>query len=163
MADPMDVMLDYDYDDDAYKELEKQAGVDSRVGNHTAIVTKVSDDTWDDGSPRRKILFALATAGNAKADLTISKLPSPEEVKAKMATYTDKQKQGITLSRNIYKQFAQHYGVNPFKVQEGDEFRVKTYKTRRDKDGSGGFIRINALLPKTEESNGASSGGGPGF
>lgn len=160
MSDPMDVMLDYN--DEAYSELIKQADVDERVGKHNAIITKITDDTWDDGRPRRKILFSLLSAGNAKADLTVSPPPPPDVVKAESSKWEPKRRKGVAHSVTIFRQFAQHYGVNPMRVSEGDEFRVETNKTRREKDGSGGFIRVVAILPKAEATNGAASGG-PNF
>lgn len=49
-TDAMDAM--YDYNDEAYSQLIKDADVDERVGKHNAIVTKIEDGAWDDGRPR---------------------------------------------------------------------------------------------------------------
>lgn len=160
-TDAMDAM--YDYNDEAYSQLIKDADVDERVGKHNAIVTKIEDGAWDDGRPRRKILFSLVTAGNAKADLTVSPPPPPDVVKAEAKNWEPKVRKGVAHSVVIFRQFAQHYAVNPMKVQEGFECRVETNKTRREKDGSGGFIRVVAILPKQESTNGTAASGGPGF
>lgn len=152
----------YDYSDAAYDELIKESEIDNRVGEGPAIVTKVTDDNWPSGDPRRKIMFSLLFAGNAKADLTISPLPSPEVIQAEKGSWDAGKKRAIANQVSIFRQFAQHYGVSPMNVREGDEFRVKTTKTKRNPDGSGGFVRIIAVLAK-DAANGTAPTGGPGF
>lgn len=153
------------FSDAAYDELLEEAKIDDRVGEGNAIITKITDDLWPSGDPRRKVLFSLLFAANARADLTVGTVPSPEQVREEKSTWDSKKKKAIASTINIYKQFAEHYGVNPMSgLREGQEYRVKTVKTRQEKDGSGGFIRVIAILPKAGSANGsASASGGPGF
>lgn len=157
------------FSDAAYDELIKDAEKDDRAGEGNAIVLKITDDVWPSGDPRRKILFALLFAGNAKADLTIGDIPSPEQVAAEKGGWDAKKKKAISSAVTVARQFAQHYGKNPramdgpTAVREGDQFRVKTVVTKKQPDGSGGFCRVIALLSPTDSENGSAPVGGPGF
>lgn len=154
------------YSGEAYDEFLKDAAIDNRVGKHNAIVSKVEDGTWPSGDPRRKIQFSLLTAGNSKADLTWSPPPPLEELmklKASQAKEDVSKKKAIAAAISVARQCAQHYGKAVTDIREGDQFRVETVKTRRDKEtGTGGFIRVVALLAP-QDSNGASPSSGPGF
>lgn len=146
---PAELMLN----DEAYNQLLKDAEKDNRVGDHDAIIAKVTNDNWPSGDPRQKVDFVLVTANNAKADLTLSPPPSPAVVAAESANWEPGKKRGVAASINIYRQAIQHYGVaitseGRLDLKEGQRFKVKTAKTRRDEDGKGGFIRVIALLPK---------------
>lgn len=165
MTDALNAM----FDDAAYQELIDEAAKDDRAGEGNAIVLKITDDTWPDGGPRRKILFSLLFAGNAKADMTVGDIPSPEQVRAEKASWDSKKKKAIASAVNIAKQFAQHYGKNPrakdgeTAVREGDQYRVKSVVTKRNPDNSGGFARVIAILPPAGSEASAPSSGGPGF
>lgn len=160
MTDALNAM----FDDAAYDELIKEADVDNRVGEGNAIITKITDDLWPSGDKRRKVLFSLLFAGNAKADLTVSDLPSPEQVRAEKGTWDANKKRAIANSVALYRQFAQFYSVNPMSgLQEGQQYRVKTVKTKRNPDGSGGFVRIIAVLDPSAGSASTPAAGGPGF
>lgn len=154
--DPMQSMV---LQDSAYDELLKDAEMDNRVGDKNALVTTVMHDNWPSGDPRIKIGFVLTDAGNARADLTISEPPSPEVVKAEKKSWEQSKLRAIAGTVTMYRQLAQHYGTSPNAIKEGDTFRVKTVKTRRDEEtGKGGFIRVIAFLPATSAapaSNGA--------
>ena|SRR5687767_6525715 len=146
---PADLMLN----DEAYNQLLKDADKDSRVGDHDAIVAKVTNDLWPSGDPRQKVDFTLITANNAKADLTLSPPPSPEQVKAESAGWEPGKKKAIANAIAIYRQAITLYGVaikedGRLDLKEGQRFKVKTTKTRRDDEGKGGFIRVIALLSK---------------
>lgn len=140
--------MTYDYTDSAYDELIKDADKDNRVGDHLWMVTKSVHDTWPSGDPRIKVTGVLTTAGNAKADLTISPPPPPDVVKAQKDTWDQGKKRAIAATVTMYRQLAEHYQTVPEKLSEGDVFAVKTTKTRVDADGKGGFIRVVAFLAK---------------
>ncbi len=144
--------------DAAYDELLKEAEVDGRVGDKEALVASVVRDTWPSGDPRIKIGFVLTDARNAKADLTISPPPSPEVVKAEKASWEPGKLRAIANTVSMYRQCAEHYGTSPEAIKEGDTFRVKTVKTRRDEEGKGGFIRVVAFLPKSGAAAATGSG-----
>lgn len=140
--------MSYDYTDAAYDELLKDADRDNRVGDHLWMVTKVVHDSWPSGDPRMKITGNLQTANNAKADLTISPPPPPDVVKAESKTWEQGKKRAIAATVTMYRQLAEHYATAPENVSEGDVFAVKTTKTKRNEDGTGGFIRVIAFLSK---------------
>lgn len=165
MTDALSAM----FDDAAYSELIDEANKDDRAGEGNAIVLKITDDVWPSGDPRRKILFSLLFAGNAKADLTIGDIPSAEQVRAEKASWDSKKKKAIASAVSIAKQFAEHYGKNPravdgpTAVREGDQFRVKSVVTKRQPDGSGGFARIVSILSPTGNAPSTGGNNGPGF
>lgn len=154
-----------DYSGDVYDQLLKDAEVDNRVGKHKAIVVKVVHDTWDSGDPRHKFSFSLLTAGNAKADMTWSDPPSIEDIVAQKNNWEPAKKKGIASAVSLARQLAQHYSKRVVDIAEGDEFEVQTVKTRRDKDGSGGFIRVISFLPPGAVAGvqEGTSGKGPNF
>lgn len=167
MSDALDAMNLYS--DSAYDDLIKEADIDERVGKHQAVVVKVVHDTWESGDPRNKFGFTLLTAHNAKADLTLSPPPPPDVVAATKSTWEPGKKKAIAGAISMLRQLATHYSKRLSDIREGDTYYVQTAKTRREKDGTGGFIRVVAFLdPKT--ANGAAGGGGdatgsggPGF
>lgn len=162
MSENYDPMSAMNLQDSAYDELLKDAEMDNRVGDKQALVTSVVHDNWPSGDPRMKFGFVLTDANNAKADLTLSPPPTPEEVKAQKASWEPGKLRAIAQQVSIFRQFAQHYGISPDQIKEGDTFRVKTVKTRRDEEGKGGFIRVIAVLPKAPAA-GAATAGGPSF
>lgn len=145
-TDPFDVM--FDYNDAAYDDLIKDAEKDSRVGDHTAMVTEIERGAWDDGQPRLKVKFNLITANNAAADWTFSPPPPPDVMATERTAWEDKKKRAIASTVTMVRQLAEHYSTTPGKLKVGDTFKVKTAKTRVDKEGKGGFIRIVAFLAK---------------
>lgn len=149
MSETYDPMAAMGLNDSAYDELLKDAEMDNRVGDKQALVTTVVHDNWPSGDPRIKVGFVLTDAGNAKADLTISPPPPPEVVKAEKKSWEQGKLRAIAQTVSQYRQLAQHYGISPEQIKEGDGFRVKTVKTRRDEEGKGGFIRVIAFLPPT--------------
>ena len=145
MSDPMATM---NLDDSAYDELLKDADTDGRLGDREALVASVTHDTWPSGDPRIKVKFVLTDARNAAADLTISPPPSPEVVKAEKASWEPGKLRAIANTVSMYRQLATNYGISPDQIKEGDVFRIKTVKTKRLPDGSGGFVRCVAFLAK---------------
>ena len=137
------------YDDPIFDEL----GKDDRVGSHDWYVTEIKHDTWESGDPRTKIIGAILTAspdnkgGKPKADLTISPLPSLDEIKAHSKEWTRGKRMAVATARNIYKQLAELYHKSPDEqvldglepIAEGDVFRVHIEKNRE------GFCRVVAF------------------
>lgn len=140
--------------DEAYDQLLREAEKDNRLGDHDALVSKVVLDQWDDGRPRQKVTFVLLTANNAKADLTLSQLPTPEQVKAESATWEPGRKRGVANSIAICRQLAQHYGmaIDPAlgmpRFVEGTKYKVKTGKRSDKNDTSKYFVQVIAFLSK---------------
>jgi len=146
---------------DEYNDFLKDADKDNRVGDHEATITSIVDDTWPSGDARKKVMFALTTANNAVADLTISDLPDVATLKAEGAGYDNAKKKGIASGITIRKQLDQNYSKTVDDLAEGDTYKVKTVKTRVDSEGKGGFIRVIAFLPKDHATNGTAKGNVP--
>lgn len=144
--DPFD--FNFDLNSSAYDQLIKDAETDNRVGNHSALVSKIEKGAWPDGRPRLKVLMTLTTANNSMADWTFSPPLPPDQLAAVKSTLETKVIKGMANNIATARQLAQHYGVTPGQIKEGDSFKVKTRKDRVESDGSGGFIRIAAFLPK---------------
>lgn len=163
MSTNFDPMAAMQLDNSVYDELLKDAEMDNRVGDKQALVTTVVHDSWPSGDPRMKFNFVLTDANNARADLTLSPPPSPEVIKAEKKSWDQGKLRAIAGQVAIYRQFAQHYGISPDQIKEGDTFRVKTVKTKRDEEtGKGGFIRVIAVLPPTSGA-GATASSAAGF
>lgn len=131
-----------------YDDFLKEADRDDAIGPQKLLVSEVIDDSWPSGDPRRKVRGTLTTARNAKADLTISPPPSPEVLKAEGASYESGKKRAIANTINLYKQLGQHYGKSPQQIVAGDEYNVQVVRTKRNEDGSGGFLRVIGFLSK---------------
>lgn len=147
------------YTDSAYDDLINDAARDDRAGDHDFIVNEVIHDYWEkSGDPRTKIKGQLLTANNAKADVTLSPPPPPEIVAAEKASWEPNKKKAIAGAITLYRQLATEYGKSPdaevanglSPITEGDVFRVKTIVTKRNDDGTGGFVRVIAFKPKSE-------------
>ena len=140
-------MSDEILDDPAYTAFLNETNRDDRVGKHDVLVTEVRHETWEkSGEPRIKILGVLQTANNAKCDLTLSPPPPPEVIKAEGATWESGKKKAIASSITMQKNLMKWYSKKADQLQAGDVLRVQTAKTKIDKDGKGGFIRIVAVL-----------------
>lgn len=127
-------------------ELEK----DNRVGDHDFMVSEAIADSWPSGDPRFTIKGVLLTAGQAKCDLRWSPPPPASVVKTEMASWDGGKRKAVAQAVNLAKKLAEWYGKGIADLKQGDVLRVKTVKTRIDKDGKGGFIRVAAILPKTD-------------
>jgi hypothetical protein len=146
------------YDDSAYDDLIKDAERDDRAGDHDFLVDSVVHDLWPSGDPRTKIRGVLLTANGAKADLTLSPPPPPEVVRAESSGWTAAKKKAIAGAISLYRQLAKDYAKSPdvevanglTPIAEGDVFRVKTVITKRNDDGTGGFVRVIAFKSKAE-------------
>lgn len=165
-TDPMSIMLNQ-LDSSVYNDLIKEAETDNRVGDHEALVQKVTNDKWRDGGLRQKFMFVLLTANNAKADWTFSPPPTPEQVEKEKETWDAGKKRAIAGSIAQLRQLVKDYSVKLTKegyldIREGQKFNVKTVKTRREADGTGGFIRVVAFLAKDRPVGEAAASAGAG-
>ena len=152
-TDPMSLMLE-SLNDQAYNDLLRDAATDNRIGAHDALVNKVVVDAWDDGRIRQKVQFTLLTANNAKADVTLSKLPTPEEVKEESAGWDQGRKRGVAHSIAMARQLVQNYGlaIDPatglFGFAEGQRYKVQTGKRTDRNDKAKYFVTVVAFLAK---------------
>lgn len=164
-----DALNQFDFNDEAYKDLLDDAKKDDRVGPQTGVVVSVVDDQWPSGDDRRKVVFQLPARNNAKADLTWS-VPPPDTKeesarrKEGKGEWDTAKVQGVAKAINVGRQLAQHYGLNsPLDIQQGETYRINVGRSKRNLDGSGGFLRVNAFLAP-EGANGAGGGSdGPSF
>lgn len=140
MSEPIN-FSDYD---DVMTDLNR----DNRVGDHDFMVSDVISDTWPSGDARHTVKGVLLTAGQAKADLRWSPPPPASVVKAEMSKWDGGKRKAVAQAVSLAKKLAEYYGKTVDGLKAGDVLRVKTVKTRIDKDGKGGFIRIAAILPK---------------
>lgn len=140
----------------AYDDFLKETDRDNRIGKHHVMVSSAVADTWPSGDPRIKVVVNLTTAGNAKADITFSELPSPETVKAESAGWDQGKRKAIAGGIQMRKALAAHYGKTPETLAVGDEFDVQTGASKKNTDGSY-FVRVVAILPP-----GAAKGAVPG-
>ena len=134
----------------AYDTFIDEAEKEDRIGEHDAVVDSIELGSWPSGDKRYKIQFMLITARMAKADLTLNELETPEELEARAPTMEQWQKRKAAQETKIYRVLAQHYNVmDLMKIERGDTFRVKTYKTKVDPiTQKGGFIRVGMILEK---------------
>lgn len=157
-------MSEDNYDDAVYDAFIKSANKDNRVGDHDWIVSTVKHEAWDDGTPRIKIIGNLITANNAKADLTISPPPPKEIIASEGASWNAGKKKAIASAIQAHRNFAKFYGKTAETIVEGDLFRVKTVLTKRNLDGTGGFVRVIAILdPKAKVAAPPSDSDAPPF
>lgn len=144
-------MSDFDWD-----AFTKEAEKDTRVGKHHFIITDVVHDAWPSGDARHKFRGVLATAGNAKTDMTLSDAPTVEQAMEAKANGDSKRMRGIAFAKKNHDMLAK-YGKTAATLDVGDELRVETTK---DKDG---FVRVFKILAETAEPDMKSASGGPGF
>lgn len=157
-SDPFDI--NFDFGAEAYDNLIAEADRDDRVGDHRFLVTEVNRGKWPDGQPQLKVKGVLVTADNAKTDWTFSPPPSAETL-ASGVKMEKKMQKAIASAITMARQLTEHYTKTPGQIKAGDEFNVKTVKTRYDeKTQKGGFIRIIAFLPKDAAVGGQGASGG---
>lgn len=139
-----------------WDDLDKEASVDNRIGNHDFTVDRVIPGTWPSGESYYELDGRLTTANNFNLKQRFSVAPTEEEVTANKANWDQARKKGAILAHNNELVLANEYGTSLDKIKAGDTFRVKTdYQT---KDGKK-YIRLINFLPKTTalSGNGTSS------
>ena len=144
-------MSDFNWD-----AFTAEAEKDNRLGKQMFVITDVVHDTWNDGRARHKFRGVLATAGNAKCDLTLNDPPTADEAKEAQAAGDAKRMRGIAFSYKNHETLAK-YGKSVTTLAEGDEIRVEVTK---DKEG---FVRAQRILPPDAMTQTSSGAGGPGF
>jgi hypothetical protein len=128
-----------------WDDLDKEASVDDRIGNHEFTVDKVSSGTWPSGDVYYELDGRLTTAGNFNLRQRFSPAPSEEDVVANKATWDRNMKKAMVLAHQNAEVLAAEYGTKLEDIKAGDTFRVKTdYQT---KDGKK-YIRLISFLPK---------------
>jgi len=129
-----------------WDELDKEASVDNRIGNHDFLVDAVSEGYWPSGEKYYELIGRLTTANNFNLQQRFSAAPSEQEVRDNKASWDQARKRGALLAHNNEKVLAEDYQTSLDKIRSGQSFRVKTdYQT---KDGKK-YIRIISFLPKT--------------
>lgn len=130
-----------------WDELDKEASVDDRLGNHDFLVDKVTEGVWPSGDPYYELDGRLTTASNFNLKQRFSPAPTDEEAAANRANWDKQMKRAMVLAHGNAVVLAEHYHTKLEDIKAGDTFRVKTdYQT---KDGKK-YIRLIRFLPKTE-------------
>lgn len=128
-----------------WDDLDKEASVDDRIGNHDFIVDKVVTGTWPSGDVYYELDGRLTTAHNFNLRQRISPGPTEEEVVANKASWDRNMKQAKLIAHQNDEVLAKEYGTSLDQIQPGTTLRVQTdYQT---KDGKK-YIRLIRFLPK---------------
>jgi hypothetical protein len=137
-----------------WDDLDKEASVDDRLGNHDFAVDKVTSGQWPSGDVYYELDGRLTTAGNFNLRQRFSPAPTEEEVVANKANWDRNMKKAMVLAHQNAEVLEKEYGTTLQQIKAGDTFRVKTdYQT---KDGKK-YIRLISFLPKTAALNGNDS------
>jgi hypothetical protein len=145
-----------------WDDLDKEASVDDRIGNHQFTVDKVITGTWPSGDVYYELDGRLTTANNFNLRQRFSPAPSEEDVIANKASWDRNMKKAMVLAHQNAEILSKEYGTKLEEIKAGDSFNVRTdYQT---KDGKK-YIRLVGFLPKgaTLTSNGASAAGNAPF
>jgi hypothetical protein len=128
-----------------WDELDKEASVDDRLGNHDFVVDKVTTGSWPSGDVYYELDGRLTTANNFNLRQRFSPEPSEEDVIANKANWDRNMKKAMVLAHQNAEVLDKEYGTKLELIKAGDSFRVKTdYQT---KDGKK-YIRLISFLPK---------------
>lgn len=143
-----------------WDDLDKEASVDDRVGNHDFLIDRVTEGQWPDGQQYYELEGRLVTANNFNLKQRVSPAPTEEEVAANLKSWDQQRKRSANLAHQNDVVLQEHYQTSLDQIKSGDTFRVKTdYQT---KDGKK-YIRLVKFLPKTEAltGNGSNTGDVP--
>lgn len=132
-----------------WDELDKEASVDNRIGNHDFVVDNVTTGNWDDGRPYFELDGRLTTASNFNLRQRLSPAPSEEQVRANKGAWDQRMKRSVSLAHQNDEVLAKEYGTSLDKIQPGQTFRVKTDYETDKRDKSKKYIRLINFLPKT--------------
>lgn len=128
-----------------WDDLDKEASVDDRIGNHDFTVDKVNAGFWPSGDPYVELDGRLITASNFNLKQRFSPAPSEEDVIANKGNWDRNMKKAMVLAHQNAVVLENEYGTSLEQIKAGDTFRVKTdYQT---KDGKK-YIRLISFLPK---------------
>jgi len=145
-----------------WDDLDKEASVDDRIGNHQFTVDKVITGTWPSGDVYYELDGRLTTANNFNLRQRFSPAPSEEDVVANKSNWDRNMKKAMVLAHQNAEVLEKEYGTSIDQIKSGDSFNVKTdYQT---KDGKK-YIRLVSFLPKNSalNSNGATAAGNAPF
>lgn len=128
-----------------WDDLDKEASVDNRIGNHDFVVDRNTPGQWPDGQKYYELEGRLTTANNFNLKQRLSPAPTEDEVVANKSTWDQARKRGAVLAHANETVLTKEYGTTLSEIKPGDTFRVKTdYQT---KDGKK-YIRLINFLPK---------------
>jgi hypothetical protein len=137
-----------------WDDLDKEASVDDRIGNHQFVVDKVSQGVWPSGDPYVELDGRLTTAHNFNLRQRLSPGPSEEDVAAQKSSWDRETKWMKLQAHKNDEVLEKEYGISLDQIKPGDSFNVKTdYQT---KDGKK-YIRLTSFLPKDAATNGSKS------
>jgi len=137
-----------------WDDLDKEASVDDRLGNHQFTVDKVVTGTWPSGDVYYELDGRLTTANNFNLRQRFSPAPSEEDVIANKASWDRNMKKAMVLAHQNAEVLSKEYDTKLEEIKAGDSFNVRTdYQT---KDGKK-YIRLVDFLPKGAATNGSKS------
>lgn len=137
-----------------WDDLDKEASVDDRIGNHQFTVDKVSSGMWPSGDPYVELDGRLTTANNFNLRQRFSPAPSEEDVIANKDSWDRNMKKAMVLAHQNAEVLEKEYSTKLEEIKAGDSFNVRTdYQT---KDGKK-YIRLISFLPKGAATNGTKS------
>src|SRR5688572_6198604 len=117
-----------------WDDLDKEASVDDRIGNHDFTVDKVTQGAWEDGRPYYELDGRIVTANNFNLRQRFSPAPSEEDVAANLKMWDQRMKRSANLAHQNDVVLQAEYGVSLEQIKSGDSFRVLT-DYRKGKDG----------------------------
>lgn len=132
-----------------WDDLDKEMGVDNRLGNHDFVVDSVSTGNWPSGDAYIEIGGRLTTADNFDIKKRFSPALSDEELQTRLPNLDRAAKQSALLAHRNDETLQKEYGTTLAQVKQGDVFRVKTDKRTNKNDKSKYYIEIINFLPKT--------------
>src|ERR1043165_8675334 len=116
-----------------WDDLDKEASVDDRIGNHEFVVDKVSSGMWPSGDVYFELDGRLTTASNFNLRQRFSPAPSEEDVVANKANWDRNIKKAMVLAHQNAEVLEKEYGATLQTIKAGDSFRVKTdYQTDKN-------------------------------
>ncbi len=137
-----------------WDDLDKEASVDDRIGNHDFVVDKVDTGSWPSGDPYVELDGRLTTASNFNLRQRFSPEPTEEYVTANKANWDRNMKKAMVLAHQNAEVLNKEYNTTLDAIKPGDSFRVKT--DYQKKDGKQ-YIRLISFLPKTAALSGNGS------
>jgi hypothetical protein len=140
-----------------WDDLDKEASVDDRIGNHQFTVDKVTTGTWPSGDVYYEIDGRLTTANNFNLRQRFSPAPSEEDVVANKASWDQATKKAMLLAHQNAEVLEKEYGTSIEQIKAGDSFNVKTDYQTDKKDKTKKYIRLLSFLPKGAATNGTKS------
>lgn len=131
-----------------WDDLDKEASVDNRIGNHDFVVDKITDGEWEPGRKYRELDGRLVTADNFNVRQRFNVTPPEDVVQREKANWDQRTKKSVNYSHQMDVVLEKEYGLNLVQIKPGDTFRVltdlETDKNNKEKK----YVRISKFLPK---------------